>query len=116
MQNLKRNVNIGFRVSPEEHDIIIKRAAEANYSSIRAYLLKMALAGMIINMDMSDVQECSRLLRNIGNNVNQIAKRVNSGGNVYAADLADIQETIGKVWENQNTIIRHLSRILEVSR
>ena len=116
MQNLKRNINIGFRVSPEEHDIIIKRAAEAKYSSIRAYLLKMALAGLIINMDMSDVQECSRLLRNIGNNVNQIAKRVNSGGNVYAADLDDIKETIGKVWENQNVIIKQLSRILEVSR
>ena len=96
--------------------LIIKRAEEAKYSSLRAYLLKMALAGIIVNMDMSDIQECSKLLRNVGNNVNQIARRVNSGGNVYAADLADIQETIGKVWDNQNTIIKQLSKILEVSR
>ena len=107
---------MGFRVSPEEYEIIMKRAEEANHSSARAFIRRMALAGMIIKMDMSDIQECSRLLRNVGSNVNQIARRVNSGGNVYAADLADIQENIGKVWDNQNTIIKQLSKILEVSK
>jgi len=113
LQNLKRNINMGFRVTAEERDLIMKRMDEIGFPSVRSYLLKMALNGMIINLDLADVRECSRLLRNVSNNVNQIAKRVNETGNAYAADIADIQSQLGEIWGQQDKIIRSLSKVLE---
>lgn len=115
MQKLKRNINMGFRVTAEERDLIMKRMEEIGFPSVRSYLLKMALNGMIINLDLTDVRECSRLLRNVSNNVNQIAKRANESGNIYADDLADIQAWLDDVWRQQDKIIRSLTKILEVA-
>lgn len=115
MQKLKRSINMGFRVTQEEYDLILQRMAEIGFPSIRAYLLKMALNGAIFTLDLADVRECSRLLRIVGNNVNQIAKRVNEDGNIYAADIADVQHRLGEIWGQQDKIIRDLSKVLEVA-
>ena len=115
MQKLKRSINMGFRVTQEEYNLILKRMEEIGFPSIRSYLLKMALNGAIVTLDLADVRECSRLLRIVSNNVNQIAKRVNEDGNIYTADIADVQDRLGQVWEQQDKIIRDLSRVLEVA-
>ena len=112
-QNLKRNINMGFRVTAEEQAHIMKRMSEIGFPSVRSYLLKMALNGMIINLDLTDVRECSLLLRIISNNVNQLSKHANSGGNVYADEINDVKTQLVEIWEQQNKIIKSLSKILE---
>ena len=114
MQKLERNINMGFRVNSEERDLIRRRMAEAQISNLRAFLLKMALTGYILHLDLTTVNECARLLRNTSNNINQIAARVNSTENIYAADIADIQQQLGEIWEHQNKTIKSLAKILEV--
>ena len=114
MQKLKRNINMGFRVTAEEQALIMKRMEEIGFPSVRSYLLKMALNGYIINLDLTDVRECSRLLRIAGNNINQIAKRVNETGNTYAADMEEIKSRLDEIWEQQDKIIRSLTKVLEV--
>ena len=113
MQKLKRNINMGFRVTAEEQEQIMKRMNEIGFPSVRSYLLKMALNGMIVNLDLADVRECSRLLRNVGNNVNQIAKKANETRSIYADDINDIKTQLGEIWEQQNKIIKSLTKILE---
>ena len=112
MQKLKRNINMGFRVTAEEQQQIMKRMNEIGFPSVRAYLLKMALNGMIVQLDLTEVQECSRLLRNIGNNVNQLAKRANEYGNVSAVEIAEVKSQLCEIWEQQNKIIKSLTKIL----
>jgi len=114
MQNLKRNINMGFRVTAEEREQILGRMEEIGFPSVRAYLLKMALNGRIITLDLTHVRECSHLLRNISGNINQIAKRANETGNIYAADVKEIQSRQNEIWEQQNTIFKSLTEILEV--
>ncbi len=115
MRNLHRNINIGFRVNEEEQALMHRRMEEVGIHNLRAYLLRMALHGYIIHIDLKDVRECSRLLRIVSNNVNQIAKRVNAGGSLYADDIADVRERLDGIWANQNKIIRDLSNILEAA-
>ena len=115
MQNLKRNIHIGFRVTPEEQAMISQRMKELGIKNLRAYLLKMALNGYIIHLDLTDVRECSRLLRIVSNNVNQMAKRTNETGSIYAIDLADIQTQLDEIWRQQDKIIRDLSKVLEAA-
>ncbi|MDR3246556.1 MAG: MobC family plasmid mobilization relaxosome protein [Prevotellaceae bacterium] len=114
MQNLKRNINMGFRVNTEEQKAIQKRMEIAGIPNVRVYLLKMALMGQIITLDLADVRECSKLLRNIGNNLNQLAKRANEGGSICVAEVSDVQSKLGEIWEQQNKIIGSLTKILEV--
>jgi len=109
MQNLNRNINIGFRVTADERAAIQKNMELCGVKSLRAYLLIMALHGQIIKPDMAEVKECSRLLRSIGNNVNQLAKHANSGGVVFTAALAEVKENLSAVWEQQDRIIKALA-------
>ena len=115
MQKLKRTINMGFRVTQEEYDLIMKRMEEIGVPSLRSYMLKMALNGMIITLDLADVRECSRLLRTVSNNVNQIAKRANESGNIYIADIKDVKIQLDGIWKQQNTIIQSLTKVLEVA-
>ena len=114
MQNLKRNINMGFRVTPQEQELIRQRIEDAGFSSVRAYMLKMALNGMIVNLDLTDVRECSRLLRYTSNNINQIAKKANEMGGVSQSDITYVQEKMDAVWQQQDKIIKSLTKLLEV--
>ena len=104
---------MGFRVTEEEQEMIRRRMAQTNIRNLRAYLLKMAIDGMVVNLDLKDVRECSRLLRIISNNVNQLAHRANESGNVYADEITDVKIQLGEVWNQQDKIIKSLAKIIE---
>ncbi|MCL2841471.1 MAG: MobC family plasmid mobilization relaxosome protein [Defluviitaleaceae bacterium] len=114
MQNLKRKINMGFRVTEEEQQLVRQRMDDLGIRNLRAYLLKMALNGYVINLDMSEINECSRLLRTVSNNVNQIARHANTIGAVYADDMTAIKNRLDEVWQQQNKIINSLAKVIEV--
>ena len=58
--------------------------------------------------------ECSRLLRSVSNNVNQIAKYANTIGALYSNDMAAIKTRLDDVWSQQDKIIRALAKVMEV--
>ena len=45
------------------------------------------------------------MLAKIGNNLNQIAKRMNATGNVYEADVKEVKELMQKVWHTQKSML-----------
>ena len=94
-----RTIGLYTKVSPEEKELIAKKMALLGTKNQRAYLRKMALDGYVIHLDISDVRELIRLLRNVSNNVNQIARRANETRNFYAEDLEDIRQGYLTVWK-----------------
>lgn len=94
-----RTIGLYTKVSPEEKELIVKKMALLGTKNQRAYLRKMALDGYVIHLDMSDVRELIRLLRNVSNNVNQIAHRANETRNLYAEDVEDIRQGYLAVWK-----------------
>ena len=114
MQKLKRNINMGFRVTAEEREWILESMAQSGITSLRAYLLKMAVDGYVINLDLSEVNECTRLLRSLSNNVNQISRFANTTGAIYAADMAKIQSQLDEIWNQQDEILRSLAKVVKV--
>ena len=44
-------------------------------------------------------------LEKIGNNLNQITKRMNATGNVYAADVKQVKELMNQVWQTQKSML-----------
>ena len=75
------------------------------------FLRKMSLDGFLVKLNLDDVKEMMRLLRLYGNNLNQLAKRVNATGRFYDADMEDLLQKQEQLWDAVNQIITRLAEI-----
>lgn len=108
---MEKSEAIYIRLSENERKQIKEKMEICNIKNMSAYILKMANDGMVINLDMPELKEISRLLRYNGNNINQIAKRLNEGKSVYASDIADIKEKQTQITDMVREIYLKLSKI-----
>lgn len=111
MKKRIRNRQIIFWVSPVEEAMIEKRMSQVGTKSLSAYLRKIAIDGMIINLQIPELKEIISLLRRCSNSLNQIAKRVNSTGRIYDAEMEQILQNQEELWRAVNEILRKLSAI-----
>lgn len=111
MANRKRTIQLAIRVSEEERALIAQRMEQAGVRSLRAYVLKMAVDGFVVNLDLTDVREMVSLLRRSSNNLNQIAKRVNETRSIYEADIQDLRAHYDKLWEQAGRILKGLAKL-----
>ena len=107
----KRGIHLHFCVNEEERNLIRERMTATGIISLGAYLRKMAIDGCHINVDLTDVREMVRLLGNATNNINQIAKRTNETGNIYAADVEDLRRQYDSLWDAARKILEGLAKI-----
>lgn len=107
--NRKRDIFIRFMVDETERDMIYKRMEQTGIKNLRAYLLKQAIDGQVIRIELDSVKEMCRLLSNATNNLNQIAKRVNQTGSVYAEDVADLRARYDELWTQTKVILKKLA-------
>ena len=106
-----RNVNLAFRVTEDERKMIEGRMSQAGMMNMRAFIVKMVEEGQIIRLELDSVKEMVRLLSNATNNINQIAKRANETGSIYAADLDELRGRYDELWGQTKTILRTLTEI-----
>ena len=106
-----RNVNLAFRVSEEERNLIERRMKQAGIKNLRAFVVKQAIDGRIIHVELDSVREMIRLLSNATNNINQIARRANETGNVYAADIEELRERYDDLWMQTKEILKRLTAL-----
>jgi hypothetical protein len=107
----RRDIHLHFCVNEEERDLIRDRMERAGMTGMGAYLRKMAIDGYHVNIDLSDVREMVRLLKNATNNINQIARRTNETDNIYADDVEDLRKQYDSLWDMANKILTGLAKI-----
>ena len=107
--NRKSNKSLSFLVSQHEYDLIKGQMAQAGTTNLRAYLLKMALNGRIIHVELDSIRDMVRLLSNATNNINQISRRVNQTGNIYASDVDDLHRRYNELWTQTKEILHCIS-------
>ena len=106
-----RNVNLAFRVSEEERNLIERRMKQAGMKNMRAFIVKQAVDGRVISVELDSVREMVRLLSNATNNINQIARRVNETHSIYAIDIDDLRNRYNELWGQTKEILRRLSAL-----
>lgn len=106
-----RNTRIHFWVTDREHELIHKKMTDLGTTNLSAYLRKIAIDGLIVKLDLPELQEMVSLLRRSSNNLNQIAKWVHESGRLYDTDIEDVLQTQEKLWDMANGIIKKLSMI-----
>jgi hypothetical protein len=111
MANRKRDIQLKFRVTPEERALIEQNMAKLGTVNMAAYLRKISIDGYVLKLDLPELREMVSLLRRTSNNVNQLAKRVNETGRVYAADMDDILQNQERLWQAASEILTRLAAI-----
>ena len=106
-----RSIQIKFWATPEERELILKKMELSGIVSLGAYLRKIAIDGYVIRLELPELKEMIRLLGIANNNINQIAAALHSTGNIYEADIQEVQSRIDGLYEEARKILNQLAMI-----
>ena len=107
----KRDVQLNFRVSPEELALIEQKMAQLGTKNREAYLRKMALDGYVVHLELPELKELVSLMRRSSNNLNQLTRRVHETGRIYDADLEDISQRQEALWDGVHQVLTQLAKL-----
>lgn len=111
VQYRQRAVQLKFRVTPEERELIEKKMEQIGTTNMAAYLRKMALDGYVVNLDLPELREMVSLLRRSSNNLNQLTRRVHETNRFYDADLEDLRQGYERLWDAAQKLLTSLAAI-----
>lgn len=109
---VERSKRIELRVTEDELMKIRDRMEEAGISSLTAYLVRMAIHGYVIVMDLSDLKEILRLLQISGNNLNQYARKANETGSIYHEDIEELKNNQKEILQEMRKVMDRLTAIM----
>ena len=105
MANRERKNELKIYLSDDEQYILEQKVKASGMKSKSSFLRHQILYGYVYDIDYSELREYNAALGRIGNNLNQIAKRMNATSNVYAADVKEVKELMKKVWDTQKSML-----------
>ena len=111
MSNREREIQIKFRVSARERELIERKMAALGTRNMAAYMRKMAIDGQIVRLEIPELKEVVRLLRYSSNNLNQLTKRAHETGAVYEVDIQGLRDGFESIWEVVNQILSALAKL-----
>lgn len=92
-----RNNGIYLMLSDEELELLNEKYKESKCKTLRQFIMKCILEKDIYVLDMDVFREMSTNISRTSNNINQIAKRVNTTSIIYKDDVEDLKSLL----ENQ---------------
>ena len=104
----KRLVQHNFKTTEAEDALLQQKMKAFGIRNQSAYLRAMALNGYLLKLDLPEIRELLRLMKNLTNNVNQIAKRMNERGSIYDSEIDEILEKQEEIWNTLNQILSKL--------
>ena len=107
----KRDKQLKIWVSQEEQEMIRQKMAEFGTENMGAFVRKMVIDGYILKLDIPELKEIIRLLGPIGNNVNQMAWKLNAGGSIYREDIAEVNAKLDAIYKQLEKILKRLAKI-----
>ena len=75
-----------------------------------AYMRALALNGYILKLDLPQNREMIRLLSNMTNNLNQIARRLNAQGQMYDTEMEEMLQKQDELWQMMRKLLSILER------
>ena len=113
MANRFRNERIEIKLTKEEKEVFEKKMRLANCKTMSHFLRKCVLEKEIYVVDLEPFRNLQWLLSNVTNNINQIAKRVNSTGIIYKEDINDMKKEIEhfskELWQIHSLLLNRTS-------
>lgn len=105
MENRIRANEFKLRLSDDELRLLNEKWKLSGLPSRNAYLRQLIIYGFVYDIDYADLREYNTELSRIGNNLNQIAKKVNMNGEATPSDIKEAKELMKKIWLTQKSML-----------
>ena len=103
-----RTIRYTIRLTESEARQLQKKMDLLGISNTAAYLRAMAMNGYMLRVDLPEIREMIRLLGNMTNNLNQIARRMNSGGSIYETEIDEMRVKQNELWAMMQQLLTRL--------
>ena len=104
----KRVIEHSFRTTESEDNVIRQKMKAFGIRNQASFYRAMVLNGYLLKLDLPEIRELLRLMKNLTNTVNQIAKRMNERGSIYDTEIDEILEKQEEIWNVLNQILSKL--------
>jgi len=104
----KQDIQLHFRVTRREKEIIDQKMALMGTKRLGVYLRKMAVDGYVVKLDLPEVRELVSLLRYAGNNLNQLTKVAHTTGNIYGEEIGRLEERFEEISVTLRSILQKM--------
>ena len=113
MANRIRNERLEIKLTEEEKALFEEKRKLAKCRHMSHFIRKCVLEKEIYQVDLKPFRDLQGLLSNATNNINQIAKLVNSTGIIYKDDINDIKKQIEhfskELWQIHSLLLNRTS-------
>lgn len=97
MQNRTRNRQLNLKFTDDEFEYIKTKKELTQAQNYTDFIMSLVSHSNIYNVDTTPLIETANEINKIGVNVNQIAKVINTTGNVYENEIRDLQNKIKRL-------------------
>ena len=109
MANRIRNERLEIKLTEEEKALFEEKKRLAKCRNMSHFIRKCVLEKEIYQVDLEPFRDLQGLLSNAANNINQIAKRVNSTGVIYKNEIKSMNKQIEKlsreIWQIHSILL-----------
>ena len=113
MANRTRNERLEIKLTEEEKALFAEKKRLAKCRNMSHFIRICVLEKEIYQVDLEPFRDLQGLLSNATNNINQIAKRVNSTGIIYKDDINDMKKQIEhfskELWQIHSLLLNRTS-------
>ena len=113
MANRLRNERLEIKLTEEEKALFEEKRKLSKCRNMSHFIRKCVFEKEIYQVDLEPFRDLQGLLSNVTNNINQIAKRVNSTGVIYKEDVSDIKKEIEhfskELWQIHSLLLKRTS-------
>ena len=110
-QNRKRDIQMLFRVTAEEKELIQEKMRLANITNMRKYMRKMLTKGYIVDINYTELKNLAAELQKITVNMRQILRHVDTMGAAYYADAEEIRQKLDECWDMQRQLFKEAMKL-----
>ena len=111
MAKRSRDKLITVWVTEDELAKINANMEKLGTSNLSAYLRKMAITGLIVQLDIPELKQIVSLMRRTSANINQMAKHINQGDTVAVQQVDGLHEQQEEIWAGIRGVLQQLSTL-----
>ena len=111
MAGRAREIQVIFRVNEQERLLIRQKMELMGVRNMQAYLRKMAITGLIVQLDIPELKQIVSLMRRTSANINQMAKHINQGDPSAVQQIDGLHEQQEEIWSGVRGVLQQLSTL-----
>ena len=108
MEDIERPHKMTLRLSDDEYRILDSKTVAMKAPSRSYVIRKLLVDAMLYEVDLREFRNIDTQLARIGNNLNQIAKRINETRSIYQTDIDEIKKEFKEICRLQEYMLSKL--------